>query len=233
MKINIPKVNIPKINISKNLIPGAIIIAAILLAGVYGYINRQNFNNLSSKEAADKTITFVNQNIAEGAVASLVQVTEKNDVYKINLTIAFNGAETAYETYITKDGKFLFPTGIDLEAAAAQEQTAEATTEPSSVETVTAPASFAQCLTEKGVKFYGAWWCAHCQNEKKTFGDAFQYVNYVECEQIPGTSQGSMTDACKAAKVESFPTWDFADGTRKTGELTLAQLADLSGCPLQ
>ena len=29
--------------------------------------------------------------------------------------------------------------------------------------------SFAQCLTDDGVKMYGAWWCPHCQSQKKLF----------------------------------------------------------------
>src|SRR2546430_1164979 len=40
--------------------------------------------------------------------------------------------------------------------------------------------SFAQCLTSKGTKMYGAWWCPHCKDQKESFGFALQYVNYVE-----------------------------------------------------
>ena len=29
---------------------------------------------------------------------------------------------------------------------------------------------FAQCLKDKGAIFYGAFWCPHCQNQKKMFG---------------------------------------------------------------
>jgi len=206
-------------NINKYLIPGAIVVAGILIAGAFVYINYFPLGILSSQAAADKAINFINQNIQAGATASLVQVTEEKDVYKINLTIN----DTPYESYITKDGKFLFPSGIDLEATPVQNQTTE---------TATVSAAFAQCLTEKGAKFYGAWWCTHCQNQKKLFGDALQYVTYVECEKSL-TSQGNLTDECKAAKIESFPTWIFGDGTTKTGELTAAQLSELSGCPLK
>ena len=30
---------------------------------------------------------------------------------------------------------------------------------------------------------YGAYWCPHCQAQKKVFGESFQYVPYVECTQ--------------------------------------------------
>ena len=37
--------------------------------------------------------------------------------------------------------------------------------------------SFAKCLSAKGVKMYGAWWCPHCKDQKESFGYSFQYVN--------------------------------------------------------
>jgi len=220
------KIHIPKVNISKNLMPGAVIIAAILVVGAYGYINRENLNSLSSQKAAEKAIAFINENIQAGTTASLMSVTDEGRVYKIHLKIV----ENEYDSYITKDGKFLFPTGIDIQTIDSQKAPAQEVTTQDV--TTTASAAFAQCLTAKGVKFYGAWWCTHCQNQKKMFGDALPYVNYIECEQVPGTSQGSMTDACKTAKIESFPTWDFAGGVRNTGEMTLEKLSEISGCSL-
>lgn len=88
---------------------------------------------------------------------------------------------------------------------------------------------FAQCLTEKGVKMYGAWWCPHCQNQKDLFGSAFQYVDYVECS--PGTGN-SMLPVCKDAGVEGYPTWMFADGTKASGEQSFEALAAKSSCEL-
>jgi len=99
---------------NKNLMPGAVIIAAILLIGGYGYINRQNFNNLSAARAGEKAINFINDNIQAGTTASLMQVTSESQVYKIHLKIV----DQEYDSYITKDGQWLFPTGIDLKTAA-------------------------------------------------------------------------------------------------------------------
>ncbi|MEY4722940.1 MAG: hypothetical protein RLZZ324_453 [Candidatus Parcubacteria bacterium] len=88
----------------------------------------------------------------------------------------------------------------------------------------------AQCLTEKGVKMYGAYWCPHCQQQKKDFGkEAFDKITYVECA-IPGDPQ-SQTPACKDAGVTSYPTWVFPSGDRPTGEQPLKDLADKAGCP--
>ncbi len=76
---------------------------------------------------------------------------------------------------------------------------------------------------------FGAYWCGHCQNQKKMFGDSWQYVNYVECS-LP--NQGGQTDYCKQLDIKGYPTWEFQDGTRKSGEVSFEELSRLSGCSL-
>ncbi len=88
----------------------------------------------------------------------------------------------------------------------------------------------AQCLTSKGVKFYGAWWCPHCAEEKRILGDSMKKINYIECAP-PGDQQGQ-TEICKQAKIDSYPTWEFADGSRATGVQQPKDLADKAGCAL-
>ena len=88
---------------------------------------------------------------------------------------------------------------------------------------------FAQCLTEQNATMFGAYWCVHCINQKKAFGDSFQYVNYVECS-LP--NQGGQTEYCKQQGIKGYPTWEFKDGTRKSGEVAFEELSRLSGCPL-
>lgn len=87
----------------------------------------------------------------------------------------------------------------------------------------------AQCLKEKGATFYGAFWCPHCQATKSMFGSAASALPYVECSTPDGKDQ---LPVCKEKNITNYPTWIFADGTRLTGELTAAQLAAASGCPL-
>jgi hypothetical protein len=90
--------------------------------------------------------------------------------------------------------------------------------------------NFAKCLAEKGVKFYGAYWCGHCQNQKEMFGEAVQYVNYIECWD---SKTNKMIETCATAKIEAFPTWDFPAGQRELGKMSLERLSELSGCPLK
>ena len=87
---------------------------------------------------------------------------------------------------------------------------------------------FAQCLTDASVTMYGAWWCPHCKNQKDLFGNAFDRVNYVECS----TAARTMNQTCKDAGIQGYPTWEFGDGSRVSGEQTLETLAQKSSCPL-
>ncbi len=88
----------------------------------------------------------------------------------------------------------------------------------------------AQCLTEKGATMFGAYWCPHCSEQKKLFGRGFSFVKYVECG-VPGNTQAT-SQACLAADISSYPTWEFADKTRVTGEQPLKDLAAKSGCSI-
>lgn len=89
--------------------------------------------------------------------------------------------------------------------------------------------SFASCLKDKNVVFYGAFWCPHCQNQKRLFGSSERYLPYVECSTPDGKNQ---TQICKDKHIQSYPTWEFANGASASGELSLKDLSDKSGCPL-
>ena len=89
---------------------------------------------------------------------------------------------------------------------------------------------FANCLTEKDVKFYGAFWCSHCARQKQLFGDAIEKINYIECS-LPDRS--AQTSICIQNNITGYPTWEFADNTRLSGEQTLETLSKKTGCALQ
>ena len=89
--------------------------------------------------------------------------------------------------------------------------------------------AFATCLKDKGAVFYGAFWCPHCQAQKKEFGSSAKLLPYVECSTPDGQAQ---TQICIDKKIEGYPTWIFADGSKLTGETSFQQLADKTTCPL-
>jgi len=89
--------------------------------------------------------------------------------------------------------------------------------------------TFAQCLKDKGAIFYGAFWCPHCQAQKKLFGSSVKLLPYVECSTLDGNAQ---TKICIDKKITSYPTWEFSDGSRLTGEISLVDLAEKTSCVL-
>ena len=60
---------------------------------------------------------------------------------------------------------------------------------------------------------YGAFWCSHCAEQKEAFG-AGAPLPYVECFPEGYRKGVQMAPACKAAKLEGFPTWALPDGTK-------------------
>ncbi len=89
--------------------------------------------------------------------------------------------------------------------------------------------TFVQCIKDKGIIFYGAFWCPHCQRTKAEFGDSAPKLPYVECSTPDGQGQ---TQACIDKKIKEYPTWMLPDGTTFTGEHTLQELSDKFQCPL-
>ena len=79
---------------------------------------------------------------------------------------------------------------------------------------------FAKYLTEQGVKMYGTEWCSHCKNQKKLFGNSFQYINYTDCDKD--------RNECDIAGITGYPTWKI-NKQNYPGEQSLKRLAELSG----
>jgi uncharacterized membrane protein len=83
----------------------------------------------------------------------------------------------------------------------------------------------AKHLTDVGAKMYGAYWCPHCYEQKQLLGkEAFDEVNYIECAP---EGENPQPDVCKAAKIQSFPTWEF-NGKFEPGIKTPEELAKMS-----
>ena len=89
--------------------------------------------------------------------------------------------------------------------------------------------AFAKCLTKKNAAMYGSFLCSHCDDQKKMFGDSFDYIHYIECSQM-GLPQD--VNACKLAQIRYTPTWIIDNGERLVGVQPLKILSDKTGCPL-
>jgi hypothetical protein len=130
--------------IKKILIFITIVIAGIFIAGGIVYqkqrkagkqvvvqVSEKELGFLSRQEAAEKAVNYINQNILEkGATASLINASEEYGFYRIHLKIG----ESEFNSYVTRDGKFLFPEVYNLEekpktAAEAQPEPKKSTCE--------------------------------------------------------------------------------------------------------
>ena len=198
---------------NKDLLLPAVIAVAVIIAGVYYFNNEKG--DLSSQDAAERAISFINQTLEENVTASLVEVVDEGDVYRVHLKIE----ETEYHSYITKDGKLLFPNGFSLEG---QEQEV-VEQEPSSLE------ELAKCLTDSGAKLYAAFWCGACKSQKDLFGEAVQFLPYIECSD---EETREMLPVCQEAGITAYPTWEI-NGEKSTGVKSIEQLNELSGCSLE
>jgi hypothetical protein len=107
-------------------------------------------------------------------------------------------------------------TGGDINATSTATTTGEVSNEPIDV--------FAKCISDKGFTLYGADWCPHCANERKAFGSAIKYINYVECTEN--------VQLCIEKQINGYPTWIDGTGKKYEGALGLKGLSQISGCVL-
>lgn len=89
-----------------------------------------------------------------------------------------------------------------------------------------------QCLSEKNVVFYGAYWCPACAKQKKILGPAFAQVKEIECDP---RAEGAETELCVSRDIIKTPTWIEEPGgvekRRLVGSQSAERLAEFFGCP--
>lgn len=108
----------------KLFVPLAIIIIGISVAGVIAYTNFSKSSDqvskssdqveeeiISSEEAGEKVISFINNNVLQDQdPASLIGTFEKDGLYEVR----FDVQGEMVNWYITKNGSSIFPQVIDL-----------------------------------------------------------------------------------------------------------------------
>jgi uncharacterized membrane protein/glutaredoxin len=86
--------------------------------------------------------------------------------------------------------------------------------------------ALADHLTKSGAKFYGAYWCPHCMEQKAYFAAAARRLPYIECS--PNGREGPAAQVCIDAGVTSYPTW-FINGKKYEEVVPFQKLSELSG----
>ena len=62
---------------------------------------------------------------------------------------------------------------------------------------------------------------------RKKFGSSFRYIEYVECDPRGDDEQSEL---CIEKGIESYDTWEFADGSRLVGEPSFESMGEKTGC---
>ncbi len=92
-----------------------------------GQQNQQATGILTSQQASDKTMKYINEQILQGrSTATLKSITELNMVYLIKISVGGQDADT----YVTKDGKYFFLSPFDIDETLPVQETQEAQTVP-------------------------------------------------------------------------------------------------------
>lgn len=81
----------------------------------------------------------------------------------------------------------------------------------------------AKKLKDSGVVLYGSYQSQETIAQKKLFGDAASYLNYVECD---ASGESANPDECAGVNVDVYPSW-FYKGKLYTGVQSLAELANM------
>lgn len=112
-------------NINKNTILTAIaIIGIVVVAGlVYANNNGNSFNlanvfGQSNDKVAQTAVDYINNNGLSSAPATLVSVSDESGLIKVKIEIGGN----QFDSYVTKDGKLLFPQAIDISGVQATDE---------------------------------------------------------------------------------------------------------------
>ena len=144
-----------------------LIAAGILIGGAIVWTNYQTCQTgtcsqstqeqlISSQQAGEKLVDFINQKIlaGQGSTAALIETLEEAGFYKVK----FDVEGQKVEWWITRDGRFVFPQTIDLQA---QVEPAQETGKEIGNFSVSAD----EICREDGkpiVYFFGSQSCPHC-----------------------------------------------------------------------
>lgn len=83
-----------------------------------------------------------------------------------------------------------------------------------------------RCLSKHGIVMYGSNEDSDTILQKQELGDAFLYINYIDCKD---PSSGTLKEECSGMRV--FPIWEL-NGVFTVGFRSADYLAEISGCSI-
>jgi len=206
--------------------PIIFLVVGLLVGASVVYLINQGVGQdiISVEEARERMLNVIDRSEVN---ASITEIVTERGLYKI--TIDIEGQEEIVR--LTKNGSFLLlprEPFIDLDALlASPAPTPEGPQQTFTPEQLT---GLANCLTEKGVRFFGTAECPWCTRQKELFGPAAELLPYIECSPNFATEQEATM--CEEANVGGVPDWRFPGQEPITGMQPIERIAELSGCPI-
>jgi thiol-disulfide isomerase/thioredoxin len=157
----------------------------IFLVGLVVYLIQNTglkaIRRIPAEEAASKALSYINENILEGRItATLIKVSEdkEKNLYKLNLKIG----EQELESFISFDGKTLYPDAINLETEITKQEKVKGGETVDGDFIKLADQEICQENGKPIIYFFGSLSCPHCHWEypiiKETvakFGDKISF----------------------------------------------------------
>lgn len=111
-----------KLTKDKNTLLPAIAIAAIVIVGGLAYANTHGGLSLpglgmSNQAVADNAVAYINNNQLSQSQATLVEGSVTSEYGLVKFKISIGGQ--SFDSYATRDGKFLFPQALDISGSSA------------------------------------------------------------------------------------------------------------------
>jgi uncharacterized membrane protein len=97
---------------------------------------------------------------------------------------------------------------------------------PPPVTTISSQRAIELCknMAKYNTKFYGAYWCSHCYEQKQRLGyEAMTYIPYIECDTDGLDNQRAL---CKIKKIPGYPTWEI-NNQLYPGEQSIEELEEI------
>jgi len=169
------------------------------------------------KANSSETSSFVYQ--AQRALASLLWSHEEKSPRRGRLLLE----QLEGRQMMAADTDMLFTDGVSI----APSSTGSVLTSSTSAEGEPAQdlVAFARALADAGVQFYSAAWCQFCTDQKQLFEDGGKFLPNIEVTRADRT----LNAVGIQNQITTFPTWEFPDGSRATGVLSLATISQRSG----
>lgn len=181
-------------SVDRNTILIAIAIIAIIITGGLIFANSNsgfslpNILGMSSNQIGKNVIDYINSNKLSSTEASLVSVSETSGVVKVKIKIG----TSEFDSYATKDGKFLFPQAFDMSA----KKIAEDTNSNTNTQNPPATAASVQKTDKPMLEAYVVARCPYGLQMQRAMADAVKNVpslaQYVKVRYIGSVSGNSL-----------------------------------------